>query len=200
MCPNENSTIIQLLPAPKKTLNLLQTLLNYVLYFNMVEEETVTDTTTMLQRQREMLDKKAHLHKEREKNKIQVQHGQKTMETLSNQLEEVSQRVVEEKKNPSLKQFEDNSQLKSRHTQKLAALKVHVSELTTQCINEEDYGEMKSSIFEIQEALSEKQEALEKLTTNHESLCVEIAGLEKKISLMESVLEMVPDGKTIAPG
>lgn len=165
----------------------------------MVKDELATDTATLINQYRELLDKKAHLQKEREKNKIQVQHVQKTVEALSNQLEEIDQKIGEEKKNPIVRQFEEISQTKTKLMLKLAALKVNVSELTGQCINEEDYQEIKSSIFEMQEALSEKQEALEKLTTNHESLCLEIASLEQKISLLETVCEMIPDGKTIAP-
>lgn len=181
-------------------MNILQTLLNYVLYYNMVKDEMATDVAALINLYRELLDKKVHLQEEREKNKIQVQHGQKTMETLSNQLEEVNQQIAEEKKNPIVKQVEAMSQAKTKLALKLAALKVNVYELTGQCINEEDYQEIKSSIFEMQEALSEKQEALEKLTTNHESLCLEIASLEQKISLLETVSEMVPDGKTLGPG
>lgn len=197
--PNLLNRIILLL-APKKTLNLLQTLLNYVLYYTMVEDETATDTEAMINRHAELRDRKAQLHREHEKNTIQVQQCQQSLERYSNQLEEVNLAIGEAKKDPSLKQLEDNLQLKTRHTQKLGGLKVHISELNAQCIDEEDYAEMKSSIFEIQEALSEKQEALEKLTTNHESLCLEIANLEKKISLLEAVGAMTPDGKAIAPG
>lgn len=189
-----------ILSAPKKTLNLLQTLLNYVLYYDMVEGETATDTEEMINKNRELVSKKSHLQRMCEVNKIQVQNGQESLERYSENLEEVNKAISEEKKKPCLKQFEDNIQLKSRHTQKLGGLKVHISELNSQCINEEDYLQMKSSIFEIQEALSEKQEALEKLTSNHECLCAEIANLERKISLLETVGDMTPDGKTIAPG
>lgn len=166
----------------------------------MVEGETATDTEEMINKNRELVSKKSHLQRMCEVNKIQVQNGQESLERYSENLEEVNKAISEEKKKPCLKQFEDNLQLKSRHTQKLGGLKVHISELNSQCINEEDYLQMKSSIFEIQEALSEKQEALEKLTCNHECLCSEIANLERKISLLETVGDMTPDGKTIAPG
>lgn len=48
--------------------------------------------------------------------------------------------------------------------------------------------------------LSEKQEALEKMTSNHEIVCADIASVEKRISLLEAVNEMIPDGKIIQPG
>lgn len=166
----------------------------------MVVDELSTDTKELINRHRELLDKKKQLQKERERNKIQIQQGQKAIEELTHQLDEVNSRIAEERKDPSQKNFEENMQLKTKHTQRMAALKLHVAELTSQYINEEDYAAMKSSIFEIQEALSEKQEALEKLTANHESLCLDIAALEKKTALMETVAEMIPEGKSIDPG
>lgn len=158
------------------------------------------DTKELLNKHRELLDRKKHLQKEREKNKIQVQQGQKAVLALTNQLDELNVQIVEEKKNPSQKDFEENTQVKAKQTQRLATLKVHVAELKTQCINEDDYAAMNSSEFEVQEALSEKQEALEKLKANHEGLCLGVAALEKKIALMEAVSEMIPDDKSIAPG
>lgn len=186
--------------APKKTLNLLHTLLNYVLYYQMVEEEVTLETQEIIQRRRELVAKKNKMVSEREKNKVQVQEGQRRMEASSKLLEELTKKVVEEQKNPCLKEFEDNVQLKSKNAQKMAGLKIHISELMSLCIDEEDYSEMKSSIFQTQEVLSEKQEALEKLTTNHENLCMEISNLEQRISMLESVGDLVPDGKIIRPG
>lgn len=122
------------------------------------------------------------------------------METYSSQLDDINEQILEEKKNQIMKQFEEGVQQKTKQTQRLGALKVHVAELTNQLIDEEDYTEVKSTIFEVQEALSDKQETLEKVTANHERLCLEISNLEKKISLLEAVHELVPDGKSISPG
>lgn len=158
------------------------------------------ETQEIIQRRRELVAKKNKMVSEREKNKVQVQEGQRRMEASSKLLEELTKKVVEEQKNPCLKEFEDNVQLKSKNAQKMAGLKIHISELMSLCIDEEDYSEMKSSIFQTQEVLSEKQEALEKLTTNHENLCMEISNLEQRISMLESVGDLVPDGKIIRPG
>lgn len=54
---------------PKKTLNLLQTLLNYVLYYNMVKDEVVGATKTSMIKFREMTEKKQQCIKDNEHNK-----------------------------------------------------------------------------------------------------------------------------------
>lgn len=62
-----NQTIIS---APKKTLNLLQTLLNYVLYYNMVKDEVVCSTKPPMAKLRELTDMKQKYVKDNEQNKI----------------------------------------------------------------------------------------------------------------------------------
>lgn len=130
--------------APKKTLNLTQTLLNYVLYHLMVDDEVTNEVTTLINKRKELMAQKQRMLAEREKNKLQVQQGQRSMETFSRELEDVNQKISKEKKHPILKEHEENIQLKTKNTQKMAGLKIHIAELNSQCINEEDFAEIKS--------------------------------------------------------
>lgn len=57
-------------PTPKKTSNLLQTLLNYVLYYNMVKDDLVSNTKMLLNKYNQLNGKKAQFLKENENNKI----------------------------------------------------------------------------------------------------------------------------------
>lgn len=88
--------------------------------------------------------KKQKMLSDREKNKMQVQQGQRSLEAYSHQLDEVNKKIGEEKKSPCLKEYDDNVQLKTKQTQKMAGLKIHIADLNSQCINEDEYAEMKS--------------------------------------------------------
>ncbi|XP_055627701.1 uncharacterized protein LOC129769444 [Toxorhynchites rutilus septentrionalis] len=178
-------------PSPKKTIHVLNILLNYLFYVNMVRDETVERATRCTEKYQELSAKLNQQQREMETHKIKVHNIEENIMEMNKQLPQLQNenKALRTKKTQLKERMATIKTAKSEFAGKISKLKTKYAKIKEQRVEDKEAAALieKNKALETEIAECEKQEKDLQLTNSQYSTL--ISRIKPCLHIAEEILQ-----------
>ncbi|XP_058833115.1 rho-associated protein kinase 1-like [Topomyia yanbarensis] len=178
-------------PSPKKTIHVLNILLNYLFYVNMVRDDTVERATSCTAKYQELTAKMNQQQCELENHKIKVNTIEQNISKMKDQLPQLER--ANEKLRSKKKQLQEKilsiKTAESEFVEKITKLKTDFASLKDQRVVDEDAAALIQKNEDLESAIEESEKQEKSLQLANSEYSTLISQIQPCILALEDILQ-----------